>query len=57
MEHPGIGEAAVVGVKDDAYGEAVGVVVAAAAGGAGAPPPTLEELRAWRGRYNLGFMV
>jgi long-chain acyl-CoA synthetase len=57
LEHPGIGEAAVVGVKDDAYGEAVGVVVAAAAGGAGAPPPTLEELRAWRGRYNLGFMV
>ena len=42
LEHEGIGEVAVLGVPDDAYGELVGVVVS---GGAGTP--TLEELKSW----------
>ena len=44
LEHPGVGEAAVMGVPDEAYGQ---VVAAVLAGKDGKPPPPLGELRAW----------
>lgn len=44
LEHPAVGEAAVVGVPDEAYGQ---VVAAVLAGKDGKPPPTLGELRVW----------
>jgi len=44
LEHPAVGEAAVVGLADEAYGQ---VVAAVLAGKNGAPPPTLAELRVW----------
>ena len=44
LTHPGVGEVAVVGVPDEAYGQAVGAVLVGRDGGA---PPTLAELRPW----------
>jgi malonyl-CoA/methylmalonyl-CoA synthetase len=44
LEHPAIGEAAVVGLPDEAYGQ---VVAAVLAGKGDAPPPSLAELRVW----------
>jgi len=44
LEHPAVGEAAVVGVPDEAYGQ---VVAAVLAGKDGKSPPTLGELRVW----------
>lgn len=44
LENDAIGECAVVGVPDEAYGQ---VVAAVLVGKGGAPPPTLPELRQW----------
>lgn len=44
LEHDGVGECAVVGVPDEAYGQ---VVAAVLVGKGGKPPPTLPELRQW----------
>ena len=44
LEHPAIGESAVVGLADEAYGQ---VVAAVLVGKERAPPPTLAELRVW----------
>jgi malonyl-CoA/methylmalonyl-CoA synthetase len=44
LEHPAVGEAAVVGLPDEAYGQ---VVAAVLVGKGGAAPPTLAELRVW----------
>lgn len=46
LEHPGVGECAVVGLPDPEYGEALAAVIAPRAGGTEAVP-SLEELRAW----------
>lgn len=44
LEHPTIGEAAVLGIADDAYGQ---VVAAVLAGKGEQPPPSRAELRVW----------
>jgi acyl-CoA synthetase (AMP-forming)/AMP-acid ligase II len=44
LRHPGIADAAAVGVPDPRYGERVGLVIVPAAG---APAVTVEELRAF----------
>jgi malonyl-CoA/methylmalonyl-CoA synthetase len=45
LEHPRIGEAAVVGLPDEAYGQVVAAVLAPKASGEALP--TLAELRVW----------
>ena len=44
LEHPAIGEVAVVGIPDEAYGQVVGAILV---GKDGKPPPSLAELRTW----------
>jgi fatty-acyl-CoA synthase len=52
-DHPGVLDAAVLGVPDDEWGEVVGAVVARAA--APVALPTVEELTAWVGSRLAGY--